>query len=232
MFEKEGKSYYIKEFRELGIEALYTGADFDCEKFQEGKKIAHGYQTHSKNIMIISDCDNLENIPYPDCDGVISDRKDVLLYTKHADCLAIYFYDKEKEIIGICHSGWKGSFDGIAVEMLNGFQNSYGSILENIIVGIGIGISPQNYEVSEDFVKNFRERYKEEMLTDVFREIDSKIFFDNEKFNFNLIRSFGILEENIICSKLCTYSDKNLHSYRRDGEKSGRNRAYIYFNKG
>ena len=26
-----------------------------------------------------------------------------------ADCIPLYFYDKEKQVIGLAHSGWRGT---------------------------------------------------------------------------------------------------------------------------
>lgn len=232
MFRKDRESYYIEEFRELGIEALYTGNDFNYGEFEKNREMVHGYQTHSKNIQVISKKSDIKESPYPECDGFITDRKEITLYTKHADCLAIYFYDRKKEIIGICHSGWKGSYEKIVLEMIEGFKNHYNSQLEDMLVGIGIGIAPENYEVSKEFFENFQERYSERVLKEVFHNKSEKIFFNNESFNYNLLIDYGVSKENIICSNLCTFSDATLHSHRRDREKAGRNRAYIYFNKG
>ncbi|MGL4403531.1 MAG: peptidoglycan editing factor PgeF [Fusobacteriaceae bacterium] len=232
MFKREGNSYYIEEFRELGIEALYTGVDFPYLEFEKNRKIIHGHQTHSKNVQVISEKDGLERIPYPDCDGLLTARKDIVLYTKHADCLALYFYDRKREVVGLCHSGWRGSFQKIALEMVERFRNEYGSELEDILVGIGIGIAPENYEVSEEFWGDFRENYSSGILEGVFQKMEGKILFYNERFNYNLLRDYGIPGENLICSNLCTYSDQTLHSHRRDRDRAGRNRAYIYINKG
>ncbi|MGL4568577.1 MAG: peptidoglycan editing factor PgeF [Fusobacteriaceae bacterium] len=232
MFKREGNSYYIEEFRELGIEALYTGADFPYLEFEKNRKIIHGYQTHSKNVRVISEKEEMEGIPYPDCDGLLTHRKDLVLYTKHADCLALYFYDRKREVVGLCHSGWKGSFQKIALEMVERFRSEYGSELEDILIGIGIGIAPENYQVSEEFYRDFKENFSPGILEGVFQEMEGKIFFHNERFNYNLLLDYGIPEDNLICSNLCTYRDRSLHSHRRDREKAGRNRAYIYINKG
>lgn len=232
MFKRREDHYFIEEFEKFGVEAIYTTVDFDFEKFQKNRKIAHGFQTHSKNIEIFDSELDFESLPIPDRDGFITDRKDLVIYTKHADCLALYFFDRKKEVIGVCHSGWRGSFQEIGIEMLKNFQKRYGSDLKDIIVGIGIGIAPENYEVGRDFVENFYEKYDDTILENVFHEREGKFFFDNEMFNLNLLTRYGVPKENIICSGLCTFKDEQLHSYRRDGEKSGRNRAYIYYRMG
>ena len=48
----------------------------------------------------------------PDTDGTITNLKNVLLTTVHADCLAVFCYDPVKEAIGLCHAGWRGTCAG------------------------------------------------------------------------------------------------------------------------
>ncbi len=58
---------------------------------------------------------------------------------------------------------------------------------------------------------------------------ESKSYFiDTVEINKNLLKEEGILEENIIDSKICTVCNSNIiHSYRKEGEKAGRNTALI-----
>ena len=61
----------------------------------------------------------------PDTDGTITNRKNVLLTTVHADCLAVFCYDPVKEAIGLCHAGWRGTCAGIAMEMVEKMEEEY-----------------------------------------------------------------------------------------------------------
>ncbi|MGL5124322.1 MAG: peptidoglycan editing factor PgeF [Fusobacteriaceae bacterium] len=227
MFEKEKDYYYIKLLRDLGVDAIYTTKKFNHEEYKKELLQVHGVQTHSKNIFIVDEKTKKKDIPFENIDGMITNRKDVILYTKHADCLALYFYDVENCAIGLCHSGWKGSYEEIGIELIKKMQNKYKSKLENIIVGIGIGISQNNYEVSKSFYENFKNKFSSEIIQESFNKKEEKYYFNNENFNALLIQNYGVKKKNIIKSKLCTYENKNFHSYRRDKEKSGRNRAYI-----
>ncbi len=227
MFKKEKKYYYIEKLRNLGVEAIYTTKDFIQEKYKTELIQVHGIQTHSKNICIIDEDTNISDIPFENTDGMITNRKDVVLYTKHADCLALYFYDTENCVIGLCHSGWKGSYEEIGLELIKKMKEKYKSKPDSIIVGIGIGISQKNYEVSKSFYEDFRKKFSTEIIRESFTKKENKYYYDNEAFNDLLMQSYGIKKENIIKSDLCTYDDKSFHSYRRDKEKSGRNRAYV-----
>ena len=267
MFKEEDNYYFIEELRSLGIEARYGNKKHgieEIEKVTKIKKLIHGVQTHSSNIAIVDERIDLVKIPFQDCDGMITNRKDLLLYTKHADCLAIFFYDRVNKVIGICHSGWKGSFDEISKNLIDKMKIEYNSNLEDIIIGIGIGISKKNYEVDKKFYEMFKEKFQknrceknlnisekdtnekytdtdideknlnekkdilEVLMGESFEFNEGKIYFDNEKFNFHLFRSYGVKKENIILSNLCTYEDEKFNSYRKTGKSSGRNLAYMY----
>ncbi len=224
MFAKEKKGcYYIEEFKKFGVNAVYTSGEFD----KKNKIKVHGVQTHSKNVKVIDGNLKLEELPFPDTDGLITNRKDVVLWTKHADCLAIYFYDEVLKVFGLCHAGWRGTFQEIGLEMLNKMQEVYGCKLENILVGIGIGISQKNYEVSQEFYEDFIKKFGKEIPEKTFIKKSDKYLFDNELFTKLIMQKYGVKSENIIISELCTYDDENLHSYRRGKLSTERNGAYI-----
>ena len=154
----------------------------------------------------------------------------MVLFTQYADCLPIYAYDKKNEIIGLCHAGWKGAFDGIQKNMIEKMISEYGSLVEDILIGLGIGISADNYHVGEEFFESYYRQYGKKITKLVFSIKSDGYYYDNIEFNKQILLRMGIKEENIITSNNCTYRDE-FHSYRRDGDLSGRNGAFIYFKK-
>lgn len=228
--------FQIDELDKYGITALYTTKEYgnvmeiSKDKFIQdfslaGKKIISGHQTHSDNIAVVRDETNLY---FENTDGFITDNKNLVIFTKYADCLPIYIYDKSKNIIGVFHSGWQGTYKEIGIKGINIMKEIFNSENDDIIVAFGIGISKERYEVGEEFFNKFKEKFDENILNESFIRENGKLFFDNQKFNYlNFIKN-GIKKENIITNSLCTY-DGNFHSYRRDREKSGRNGAFFYF---
>lgn len=238
MFIDNGKYLRLVEFEKMGIEAIYTHRglgnvqDLHVRKqllqdFDEKERIfISGRQTHSINIVDLKDTDK---IYFEDVDGYITKRKDVMIFTQYADCLPIYFYDKVNEVIGICHSGWKGSYDGIGIKLIELMKENYGTQNKDLIIAFGVGISQKNYEVSEEFYTNFVNKYSEDILQRSFSKYLGKYFFDNQEFNYNLFLEFGIPRENIIKNELCTYRENKFYSYRREKDGAGRNGGYIFF---
>ncbi|MBC2856439.1 MAG: peptidoglycan editing factor PgeF [Cetobacterium sp.] len=238
MFVDEGKYMILKEFEELGVGAIYThmglGNVQDLETRETllkeikccNKKLVYGKQTHSENVVKVEDSSSFF---YEDCDGFVTNSKNIVIFTQYADCLPIYFYDKINKAIGICHSGWKGSFKKIALNLINLMKKEYGTDVENLLIGLGIGISRERYEVSNEFYREFESEFSETILNNCFKFSDNKIYFDNQEFNYHLLLENGASKDNIIRNNLCTYEDKKFHSHRRDGSGAGRNGGYIYF---
>lgn len=183
------------------------------------KTMIRGIQTHSKNIKIINEKTVLQRNVYDDTDGFITNQNKIVLSTTYADCVPIFFYDKVKNIVGISHSGWKGTYKKIGKNMVESMVRSFGSSIEDIIVGIGPSIGENKYEVKEDML----ERFTSIGLEDCFKKEDKKLFFDIKKANKQILLSIGIKNENIEISSNCTFTEKNdFYSYRRDNGNTGR----------
>ena len=236
MFLDTERYVELKEWNKFGISVIYTKKnygnikDMSREKILndfslEGKYIVSGFQTHSDNIVVV---DSLEKLYFEDTDGFITNRKDIVILTKYADCLPIYFFDEKKEVIGTVHSGWQGSYKEIGRKAIKLMINRYGCNLENIRIAFGVGISQKNYEVGIEFLKKFEEKFSEKLIAKSFRKEKEKIYFDNQRFVYENLLEMGVPKENIITNSLCSFGG-DFHSYRRDREKSGRNGALIYF---
>lgn len=237
MFIDKGNYLELEEFLAYGIKVTYStvkSGDFkDSESVKksiadldiEDKQIYTGEQTHSSNIVKIDE--NTEYIT-KNTDGFITNREEDVILTRYADCLPIYFLDKKSKAFGCVHSGWKGSFDKIALKAIEMLEKEYTVDKKNLLVAFGIGISQKQYEVGEEFLEKFKNKFNEKELENVFLFLEDKIYFDNQQLNYNLLIKKGISEENIIRNKMCTFEDKRFHSYRRDKENSGRNGSFIF----
>ncbi len=178
------------------------------------KRIAFMMQVHSDHIEIVDERDEYDNT-----DALITDRKDVILTGTFADCAPIYFYVNNTSIMALAHSGWRGSKRNISLKVIHKIMELYDVKSDDIYVEIGPCIDYKNYEVQEDFLCHFDRKY--------FIFDNDKIYFDLKAYNYDII-SGVIPNDNICVDSRCTFEDLNLHSYRRDREKSGRNIAYIY----
>lgn len=244
-FIDRGNYFVIEELEKEGIGTIFTDKNFgdvkkdlflsedkliNQERFLKefglkGRKLIYGSQTHSANVEDISEV--IQDNPYSETDGFITARKDIVIFTQYADCLPVYLYSKEKQVISLCHSGWQGSYKEIAVKAIDKMVKNYGCKIEELTVALGIGVGICCYEVGDDFYNKFKEKYGEEFLKGVFEKRDGRWYFNNTEFNCRLLRGVGV--KKILRDSRCTYCDERFHSYRRDGKLSGRNGAFIYF---
>ena len=258
MFIENKNYYYIEEFEKYGITAVYTKkiagnmSDYcPIENQEEGiqkknrekllkelnltdKQEVMAFQTHSNNVKIIDeDTTKYYYEKEEDIDGFLTKRKNIAIFTFYADCLPIFVYDKENQVIGVWHSGWPGTFKEIMKSGLLEMKKNYGTKIENVIVALGIGIGQKDYEVGNEFYDKFMEKFGKSDGKIVeesfwFNEETKKYHFDNTKFNELMALKFGIKKENLIVANESTFNEK-FHSYRRDGKNAERATAMISF---
>ncbi len=227
--------YEIEEFNDTELVKYFftTKIGFNDEKLLENisqimnipvEKIVTVKQVHGKDLLNINNDHKLEfalkNII--EADGIITNIKDVVIVTFHADCVPIIFLDKSKNVIAVSHGGWKGTLENISGNTVEEMVKKYNSKPEDILVGIGPSIGSCCYEVGKEVYDKFNERY--DYVKNIFKTMNNnKIHLDLWKTNELQLLNKGILKENIDISNLCTSCNNNIfYSYRK--EKGTNNR--------
>ncbi len=148
-------------------------------------------------------------------DAMYTDVKNNFLAISAADCIPVFLFDPVKKIVAAVHSGWKGTSGKILTKTVQELQKKFYIDIAELIAYIGPGISGENYEVGEEVAQFFE--------GDVKTKKRNKYFLDLKKDNFNQLIESGVRKENIEVCELCTFREKDLlHSFRRDGNSSGR----------
>ena len=183
---------------------------FSFSNFENTNNVVRMNQTHSNKSIFIDQFLN----EYENCDGIFTSNKDLILEVSTADCLPIFFADKN--FFGVVHAGWKGLSEGIianSIELLikNGF------ILENTHILIGPSIRKDSFEVKEDVASLFDKKF---LISK-----NEKTFLSLQDIAINQLNSFNIYD--IVDVEECTYSTPHYYSYRRDKtEKRIKGRIY------
>lgn len=173
---------------------------------------------------IIGDKERLRNI-----DGLVTNERDIPLMTFYADCVPLYFYDPVRHVVGLAHSGWRGTVADIAKAMLDKMHDVYGSSASDIICAIGPSICVDCYEVSEDVASEFRNHYNDEMLKDIlFYKGNGKYQLDlHQACRYNLL-SAGVKAANISMPDYCTCCNPDIFfSHRKTNGMRGNLAAVI-----
>lgn len=187
---------------------------FSFLKF-EGINVHFQKQIHSDIVRIVKS----DSIPEESDAMICSESKNALAIIA-ADCTSVFVYDSKNKIIAAVHSGWRGTQKRILEKTLNMLSSQFNSINKDLFVYIAPSISQANYQVGEEVAELFEKKY----LTN----IEGKNYLDVAEANYDMLLNFGIPKNQIQKSSLCTFEMKELfHSYRRDGEKSGRSLGVI-----
>lgn len=206
-------------------EALYEALELDYEGFTKINYQAHG--------------DLVEKVErkkefHTDIDGLITNQKGISLSLRFADCTPILVYDTKKNIIGNIHSGWKGTIQKIGQKGVNKMIETYGCEKQDLLCFLGPCIEKCHFEVGEEVKETFKATFSylgeiEKWLEKgEKKEEGQKYFIDTTWINRKLLEEIEINPNNIIESNICTMCHKDqMHSYRAEKEKAGRNTAII-----
>lgn len=188
-------------------------------------------QTHENYIRIVEGKDKgLGSKQYEDgftrTDGFFTREKGILLTLCFADCVPLYFINKNYDAIGIAHAGWRGTVALIGEEMVKIFQREQ-IPLEDILVVIGPAICENCYIVDNRLITIIDNKIPYQ--DDCYQKLQGNEYRLNlKKLNKQILLNAGILEENIYISNLCTSCHKEqFFSHRRDGGKTGRMLGFI-----
>ncbi|MCD4786450.1 MAG: peptidoglycan editing factor PgeF [Candidatus Eremiobacteraeota bacterium] len=161
-------------------------------------------------------------------DGILTDKIGLPLVTTFADCVPLFFVDRIKKVAGVAHAGWRGTFAGIAVKVIEKMAEVYNSNPPDILAGIGPGIGSCCFEVGDGVASLFFKKYNRWKDLAVNISNTGKWKINLFRLNKRLLMDCGLEENNISVANLCTACREDLFfSYRRDGKLSGRMTAVI-----
>jgi YfiH family protein len=188
---------------------------FQAIGIPSGAKAVYQNQIHSANISLVHGSEGVVK----ESDALVTPDAGVLLGITVADCTPVLLYDPVIKLIAAVHAGWRGTEQMIVLNTIRRMVEM-GSEPKNIYAFIGASASKEKYEVGFDVATLFEKKHLTELG-------DGKFLLDVKGANLDQLLFVGIPLDQIEVSPLCTISDERLHSYRRDGKRSGRMLAVI-----
>lgn len=186
------------------------------------------YQTHSINIQKVDFSDAKKGLNefkdgVYDVDGIYTYEPNLVLCSLHADCVPLFFYDKEKKFVGVIHAGWQGTLKYATKHMLKKVIEDEKVDIKNLYVYLGPNI--QDQLLIDDEVKELMTNVK--VPSECIVKKDDKYYLDIEKMNVIQLKELGIT--NIELSGRNTYNEPELFfSFNRDNKVCGRHISAIY----
>lgn len=192
---------------------IYT----DNEFFKKHFNIDHillPHQVHSSKVMYVSEL----NCSLLECDGLITDKKNVALGILTADCYAVQFFGKH--LIANIHCGWRGVYGGIIENTIKLFTDLNDEVIGTIV---GIGICDKCYVVGEELIEKFSKKFNN---IPYFKDNSGQYHLSLRQLIIHMLKEYYIFNINELnyCSSCCDF----LYSYRRDNKTDKRLLSLIW----
>jgi len=191
------------------------------EKDFEYNRLVSAKLEHGNKVRIAKSLEN-QKVFYDYCDGLITNKPEIILSVTVADCFPVFLFDSKQKVIGILHCGWRSVAKNIIENCVDKMRTDFNSKSKNLLINIGPGIQKCHFQVGKEFIVNFHE------YDEFFNFENEKIFFDLNGVIVKKLIFKGIHLKNIENDESCTFCNERLWSYRRDGvDKNGDVQAMI-----
>lgn len=187
-------------------------------------------QTHSDHFYKVTKEDmgkgaSSAQTAIPNTDALYTYETNILLCTFTADCVPVIFYNEQKGLVGVIHSGWQGTVKEITLKMFSHLEEKELCDPKDFIVFIGTALSQEKFEVDEDVYLKFKALgYADDYM--YYNETTNKYHIDNQLTVKKQCELAGIPSENIQIDRTCTFQNPNGFSYR-ENKKAGRHVSFI-----
>lgn len=182
---------------------------FDTLKISEAE-LAIPQQVHSGVVKVAYAPGRYEH-----CDALVTVRRRVFLSVSVADCVPIFLFEPKKKVVAAVHAGWRGTQARIAATTIEVMHREFGCDPTEMIAFIGPSARSCCYEVGKDVATQFEPRF--------IAEDRGRLLLDLLACNVSQLLERGVPGSSIEASPHCTICTPDVyHSYRRDGQRSGR----------
>jgi polyphenol oxidase len=187
------------------------------------------WQVHGIDV-ICSDSPRPLNSLHQKADAILTNRPEITLFMRFADCVPILLFDPVQKVIGIAHAGWQGTVKRIAEVTVRTMQSHYLSNPADILAGIGPSISAVRYPVGSDVISQVNQAFGSD-APHLLRGYNGSMHLDLWEANRIILEGSGV--RNIQVAGICTASNTDdWFSHRAEKGKTGRFGAVIALDSG
>ncbi|MCC5894695.1 MAG: peptidoglycan editing factor PgeF [Alkalibacterium sp.] len=241
---------HSKLLEQYGVHTKVAGSDYNFRYQMAGNKVVEdmnrllvelnlrpkdiytGQQMHTSNVAYV---DGTNGDPFvfgktvKETDGLLTDKPDVALLIKYADCTPVILFDPVNKVLANIHSGWRGTTQRITTKAIEQMKEDYGTKPETLIAYIGPSIDQDHYEVGPEVYEAFSD----------FKDRDQFFIHSGEKYklsmldaNIDSLLKAGVLPENMESERASTFTDPRLHSARGEGKDYQLNGLFAMMSNG
>lgn len=163
------------------------------------------------------------------CDALVTNRTEIAIGVKTADCVPLFLVDRIKRVIGVVHAGWRGTALNVAGQAVDVFVERFSSQPGDILAAIGPAIGPCCYEVDATVYEALN-AYAVARRTPFVHPGVSKDrwMLDLALVNRYQLEQRAVPAENIFSGSHCTSCRSDIFfSHRRDHGRTGRHFSFM-----
>lgn len=181
------------------------------------------WQIHSSDVLVADG--PRRGAPIEKADGILTDRPDVTLVMRFADCVPVLMFDPERPAIGLVHAGWKGTVRKVVRNAVKQMAASFGTRPEALLVGLGPAVAGHHYPVGQEVVEAVRGSLGPHAEA-VLASSNGQVTLDLWEANRRLLADEGVVQVEV--SEICTACHlEDWYSHRGEAGKTGRFGAVI-----
>jgi YfiH family protein len=182
-------------------------------------------QVHGRGVVVLDGQQTAAKVRTLPADAVVSDGRGVACAVRTADCVPILLGCRETRRVAAVHAGWRGVVQNVIGATLEVFL-ARGSRPEHLIAAIGPHISLAAFEVGDDVAQQLAAASRAEQVVALHE--GGKPHVALAPIIVAQLAEFGVPSAQVEVLPGCTFSDRgSFFSYRRDGQKSGRQLSAI-----
>ncbi len=183
-------------------------------------------QVHSSRVLVIDDTHDPGEVRRIEADGLVTTRPATALTIRVADCVPVLLADPQGRAVAALHAGWRGIAGGIIERGVELLCSAARVDARQVLAAAGPAIGPCCYEVDGETGRRIAARSPRGVLSEP--HAGGKVMADLWQAVLGQLHAAGVDPEHAEAVRTCTRCHPgSLHSYRRDGPRSGRQIGFI-----
>lgn len=162
-------------------------------------------------------------------DALYTKEKGLALGIYHADCVPLFVYVPNHEIVGIIHAGEIGSVNNITGHFVEKLMKNEGVLPSEIFVHLGPSLCFAHRTITKERAEELAGKGGD--LQKAIKATLPQYFIDLPLLNILQLRSLGVPLANITFSDECTYENNDRFFSYKVSNVTGRNISVIKNNK-
>lgn len=187
-----------------------------CNKMGfEYSNLFRGVQTHSDKVVFVdkNNCGVLVNNIDIECDGSITNIKNIPLVTNCADCMTVLIYDNNSKYIASIHAGWQGVLNRIVIKCIDTLVKCYNVNVDSLVVCVSPHICTHCFEVMSDVKEKFEKIFSYDNI--IYIKDSRHYLIDLQHILKNDLLNVGVKQANIHFSGICNKCNvQDFYSFR------------------